>query len=272
MARQSFIAIQRKRVLAAKREKKILATRSSVVDSLKKNLAGVKRMSVIQAVGAEQRVRGLQAAASERAAAAAAAKKDFLELKKKINTVLGGIILRGLQFERLVEHRSSAAPPPVGYRPYTLNATQEAFVANFIAEVRDNGPQELRASQDALDAFWSPHEQMVGDWDPDVPSWIDGVSPAVPAPPHPPKRITPTPLANPWRKIKPEPVDDKWGPKSAEEPNLWVLHPDMTPPRLLATVRKEGPHPTMRVPRGSVSDTDTESESEYDYDVEIVID
>ncbi len=119
-------------------------------------------------------------------------------------------------------------------------------------------------------------------WPVDVPSWIDGVSPALPAPPPPVKRITPTALANPWRKIKPEPVDGDWVPKHPRAKEMvhacpvgalslrpWVLK---APHSLVSTPLPIDPS-TRMLKGGSLTDTDTdtESDSESDWDLEVVI-
>lgn len=287
MVRPSSVAVQRKKSIASKSADTAKKIYAGEIIALKSTLRGARRTHCVLSLHADKRVRGLQAAASERASAAAAAVKELADCKARVNDVLSRVILRGLQFEGLVEHRSTGSDFPIGFVPIELNSSQTAFVAEFLEGVRSStGP--MSASLGEFDKFWGPMEQLAGPWDPDVPAWIDGESPLPRAPPRPMRRLTPTPLVDPWATVKTEPppapkkstgpwkkrrevdIDDpNWAPKSAEEPNVWVMKPPMlvvtsTP---LGVSRAAGPHPIMRVPRGgSMTDTDTDSESDADYD------
>ncbi len=275
MARPSSISVQRKKALAAKWDRDVRSVHNAEVKKLQKDLFGARKWALIMQISADKKIKTLQ---------------DIInKSKKNLNGILSQVILRGIQFEKLVEQRSTGAAPLVGFRPLELNATQTEFVNNFLETLRECvGP--MAKSLNDLEEQWSPFNEMAGPWDPDVPAWIDGVSPAPPAPPAPPRRLTPTPLVNPWRTASTEapPAPDKnvgpwkkkrevemndpnWAPKSAEEPNVWVMKPPLIvlPPSkpVAPPSRKDGPHPTMRVPKGY----EPESDSDYDWGMEIEI-
>lgn len=275
MARTSYAAIQRKKSLAEKWSKAAVKDRDVEIDGLKASLRGTRKFWCLMNQATDKRLRAIQTQNDKH--------------RKDINGILSQVILRGIQFEKLVEQRSTGAAPLVGFRPLELNATQTEFVNNFLEALRECvGP--MAKSLNDLEEQWNPFNEMAGPWDPDVPSWIDGVSPAPPAPPAPPRRLTPTPLVNPWRTASTEapPAPDKnvgpwkkkrevemndpnWAPKSAEEPNVWVMKPPLIvlPPSkpVAPPSRKDGPHPTMRVPKGY----EPESDSDYDWGMEIEI-
>ena len=274
MARSSYDAIQRKRALAAKQAKKSTASANAQVQRLKKNIAGLEKFSCIQNFIAGRQIRAVTAAASERAKAAADANRALHAIKEEVQDVLLPVILRGLQFEALVEQRSTGAAPPVGFRPFVLTRRQHQFISDTRDKIKgiESGP--LFDALAATEEMWSSIEEMSTPWPADVPAWIDGASPAVPAPPQPIKRITLTPLANPWRKVKPEPIDGNWAPlpmceqvKNEERVGGLVMRTwvnDAPPSNLPAPLPID---PSIRpLKGGSLSDTDTDSESDSDWE------
>ena len=274
MARPSYAEIQRKRALAARHAKKSAASGAAQVHRLKKDNVGLRKFAGIQTFLAGRQIRAVTAAASERAKAAADANRVLHKIREEVNDVMLPVILRGLQYEALVDQRSTGAAPPVGFRPLELTYRQWKFISDTRDKIRgfESGP--LFDALVATEEMWSPFEEMATPWPADVPAWIDGVSPAVPAPPPPVKLITPTPLANPWRKIKTEPVDGNWAPlpmceqvKNEERVGglsmrTWV---NINPPSNLPAPLPIDPSIRM-LKGGSLTDTDTDSESDSDWD------